>query len=220
MCARPSAADPVRAFRFVVLLLICLTGGFLTGRALWLVPPAAPPPPVDAPKRPTRMPAFELENLASGERQSSSAFTSRGLILNFWATWCTPCRKEMPLLEQVHQQGRSAVGIVGVAIDRTEPARLFLAETGISYPNLVGEADAMDAAQSFGPDFIGLPMTVVSAPGGEILDIHTGELRPDHLERYVAVLEHLAAGHLSAAAAREQLRSATKQAKEQKPASF
>jgi thiol-disulfide isomerase/thioredoxin len=190
--------------RLLLLLAVCVVAGILTGRALWQSAPA--PPAVTGA---TTVPAFELQDLASGARRSIRDWSADALIINFWATWCAPCRKEMPLLEQVHQQRHgSGLAVVGIAIDRLEPVRTFIGETGISYPILVGEQDAMAAAEAFGPAFVGLPLTVVAAPGGEILKLHVGELHASDLDLMVDVLDQLIAGRMTIAEARKRLAGA------------
>jgi thiol-disulfide isomerase/thioredoxin len=151
------------------------------------------------------MPEFRLRDLA-GQSRAIGEWSSEALVLNFWATWCAPCRKDMPLLEQLHQDRTGkGLAVVGIAIDREEPVRTFIGESGVTYPILLGEQEAMAAAESFGPSFVGLPLTVVAAPGGEILKLHVGELRAEDLTAIVSVLDRLAAGALSVAAARKAL---------------
>jgi thiol-disulfide isomerase/thioredoxin len=151
------------------------------------------------------MPDLSLPDLA-GNTRSLREWSSQALILNFWATWCVPCRKEMPLLEQVHQErGDKGLAVVGIAIDREEPVRTFIAETGVSYPILVGQEQAMAAAEAFGPDFVGLPLTVIAAPGGDIVTVHMGELDWEELAGIIDVLDRLAQGILSLTEAREAL---------------
>ena len=192
--------------RLLLLLTLCIAGGFIVGRTFW-----APPEPPSAPATTaivTHLPAFELKDL-SGVRRSIGEWSSQALIINFWATWCAPCRKEMPLLEQVHQErSGQGVAVIGIAIDDDDPVRTFVGETGVTYPILVGQQDAMTVAESFGPEFLGLPLTVVAAPGGEILKLHVGELHPDDLATILDVLDRLGAGKLSVADARKALLSA------------
>jgi thiol-disulfide isomerase/thioredoxin len=191
--------------RLLAMLALAVTAGFFAGRAYWTARQSQIP--IEAPT-PTTLPAIRLQDLG-GATRSISEWTSRSLIINFWATWCAPCRKEMPLLEQLHQE-RSATGItvIGIAIDREDPVRAFVGETGITYPILFGEQDAMAAAEAFGPSFLGLPFTVVTAPGGEILKLHVGELHPGDLQTIVSVLDQLARGTLSVAGARKALQKA------------
>ncbi len=191
-----------RTPRLLVLLVICIAAGFFTGRLLWQKPEAAPPPRA----RLTQLPDFQLMELSTGRQRPIADWRGQTLLLNFWATWCAPCRKEMPLLEQLHQErGARGPAVVGIAIDREEPVRLFVGETGVSYPVLVGQEDAMAVAESFGRDFTGLPLTVIAAPGGEIIATHMGELHPDKLAKIVEVTDALGAGNLTLAQARAAL---------------
>jgi len=192
--------------RLLVLVAACLAAGYFTGRAFWQEPPPeSPPPPARA--APLSLPDFQLTDLATGQPRRITDWRGRAVLLNFWATWCAPCRKEMPLLEQLHQErGTGGPVVIGIAIDREEPVRLFVGETGVSYPVLVGQEDAMAVAESFGPAFVGLPLTVVAAPGGEILAIHSGELHPEDLAGIVKVVDALAAGSMSLAQARATLK--------------
>jgi len=195
--------------RLAVIVALCLAAGWFVGREVWGPRPAAPVATEQAPAPPaaaaTRVPDFSLRDLA-GATRSIGEWTSRATIINFWATWCAPCREEMPLLEQVHQESAAhGVAVIGVAIDQEDPVRTFVAETGVSYPILVGEQDAMQAAEAFVPEFVGLPLTAIAAPGGEILKLHTGQIHAADLAAILEVLDRLRAGQLSVAEARAAL---------------
>jgi thiol-disulfide isomerase/thioredoxin len=189
--------------RLPLLLALCAAAGFFVGRAFWTGLPT-PPSGADA-APPAHVPAFQLRDL-SGAQRDIREWSSQVLIINFWATWCAPCRKEMPLLEALHQE-RSAEGlaIVGIAIDDEDPVRAFIGETGVTYTILVGQQEAMAVAESFKPGWVGLPMTVIAAPGGEILKLHVGELHPEDLVGIVTVLDRLRSGEMSVAEARKAL---------------
>jgi thiol-disulfide isomerase/thioredoxin len=195
--------------RLAGIVALCLVAGFFVGREVWPPGPAGPAADAAAEDPPraaaTRVPEFSLKDLA-GATRSIGEWTGQATIINFWATWCAPCREEMPLLEQVHQErGGRGVAVVGIAIDREEPVRSFVGEIGVSYPILVGQMDATAAAEAFGPDFVGLPLTAFAAPGGEILDLHVGQVHAADLARFLDVVDRLAAGTLDLAGARAAL---------------
>lgn len=151
------------------------------------------------------LPVLTLNDL-KGQPRALAEWSGRTLLVNFWATWCAPCRKEMPLLEQFQQSRDPArMQVIGIAIDRLEPVMRFLGETGVTYPNLVGEMDAARAAEQFAPGFA-LPLSVVAAPDGTVLAVHIGEIHASDLEQIAAVSDALAAGSLTAADATKQLK--------------
>ena len=143
-----------------------------------------------------RLPDLRLPDL-KGQQRALSEWSGRTVLINFWATWCAPCRKEMPLLEQFQEsQDPARLQVIGIAIDRRDPVLQFIGDTGVTYPNLVGELDATRAAEQFAVGFA-LPLSVVAAPDGTVLAVHTGEIRVSDLEQIAAVAAGLAAGTLS-----------------------
>ena len=84
----------------------------------------------------------------------------RPLIVNFWATWCEPCRREMPLLTALRQEHRAdRLEIVGIAVDFRDSVTDFLKKNPLPYPLLVGEEDGIEAAKAFGMQLV-LPFSV------------------------------------------------------------
>ncbi len=151
------------------------------------------------------LPPITLKDL-KGESRSLSEWSGRTLLLNFWATWCAPCRKEMPLLQQFQEaEDPARLQVLGVAIDRRDAVLQFLGETGVTYPNLAGEMDATRAAELFAPGFA-LPLSVVVAPDGTVLAIHMGELRAADLQQVATVAAGLGAGTLDTPSAIAALR--------------
>jgi thiol-disulfide isomerase/thioredoxin len=151
------------------------------------------------------LPAITLNDL-NGQPRALAEWSGRTLLINFWATWCAPCRKEMPLLEQFQQsQDPARMQVIGIAIDRLDPVIRFLGETGVTYPNLVGEMDATRAAEQFAPGFA-LPLSIVAAPDSTVLAVHIGEIRASDLGQIAAVADALATGTLSSRDAAKQLK--------------
>ena len=153
----------------------------------------------------TELPEFQLADM-NGDLQSITKFTGGPLLINFWATWCGPCLREMPLLESVWQEKKAqGLTIVGIAVDRQNEVNTYLETTPVTYPILIGQSDGMEAAESFGPAFVGLPFTVFVAPQGDILLTYSGELKREQLEDILATVEQVAAGELSVTDARRKL---------------
>ena len=131
--------------------------------------------------------AAEIEfELLDGGTTTVGAFLDRPLVLNFFASWCTPCITEMPALESIHQQ-RSDVAFVGLAVNDTPTrAREIVAETGVTYTT------GMDPDSTIGNayEILGMPTTLLIAPDGEVVYQHTGGLTAeqitDHLNTHLA----------------------------------
>lgn len=206
------SSKQLRFIRLTSLLLICLLGGFYASQYVSMQNARTPDPgPGSALQADItgevvhKLPDFSLSDL-NGEDRSIAEWTGRPLVINFWATWCAPCRREMPLLEALHQErGDQPIEVIGIAIDRLEPVVTFVAESGVTYPILAGQQDAMNVAESFGPEFIALPFTVFTAPGGEILLLHSGELHAGQLRRILKISDQVAAGTMAASEGRALL---------------
>ncbi len=191
----------MRALPLTLLLAACALAGF--GVHQWLgsddgsdARPASAAPP-------EQLPDFTLGD-ADGEPRALGEFLGRPLVLNFWATWCPPCVREMPLLADLHARSGDELQVLGVAVDRLEPVRYFIDDLDIRYPVLVGEQDAMDVAALFGDAFLGLPFTVFADADGRVVDIHLGEIHDDELRAAEAMLLRLARGEVDADEARER----------------
>jgi thiol-disulfide isomerase/thioredoxin len=192
--------------------------GYLTYRAL--LPPPAPETSAEsirfgedlaneseaqtAPsKLVERLPEFSLET-TDGTQRSISSWPGKPLLINFWATWCGPCLREIPMLKEF-QAGRSELQVVGIAIDQREPVLTFAEKMQFNYPILIGQNGGWDAAAAFGVEVFALPFTVFAGPDGSVLGVHTGELHPEHLENLAAVLDDLRDGKIDVATARARV---------------
>jgi thiol-disulfide isomerase/thioredoxin len=131
---------------------------------------------------PRRLPQFSLENSA-GKSTPIGSFSGKSLVINFWATWCAPCRKEIPLLETLHSEwtGRD-VSVVGIAVDTRDKVLEFANRFKINYPLLIGDQDALDAAAAFGVASPVFPFTVFTDSRGEVVALYIGELHKPQAE--------------------------------------
>ena len=127
---------------------------------------------------PDRLPDITLSNI-EGKPTALASFGGRPLMVNFWATWCAPCRREIPLLNKIRMQRKSQnAEIVGIAVDFKDEVIAFVKKTPISYPLLMGEEDGLAAAEAFGMG-MGLPFSVFVDSQNRILTIKVGELHED-----------------------------------------
>jgi thiol-disulfide isomerase/thioredoxin len=119
--------------------------------------------------------------LLDGRPLSLAALRGQVVLVNVWATWCAPCRVEMPLLEQTWQRHRAAgFVLLGASVDRGDPAdvRAFLAERGISYPVAIVGADVIQALGGV----MGYPTSILIGRDGRVQHRVMGPIGPVTLE--------------------------------------
>jgi thiol-disulfide isomerase/thioredoxin len=118
-----------------------------------------------------------------GRRQALSQWRGQVVVLNFWASWCAPCREEMPDFSDLSTKYRAnGVEFVGIAIDNAASVSQFLQQMPVSYAILVGEGAAHGLARQFGNPSGALPYTIVLDRNGDIVLSHLGRLPRDTLE--------------------------------------
>ena len=159
-----------------------------------------------APSSVAVLPDFSLANLA-GEQQSIRSWPGKPLLINFWATWCGPCLREIPMLKQL-QAARPDLQVVGIAIDKPDLVTKFAGDMQFNYAILVGQNEAWAAAGALGVNIFALPFTVFTAGDGSILGVHTGELHAEHLEAFRDTVDALAAGSIDVTEARRRIADA------------
>jgi thiol-disulfide isomerase/thioredoxin len=156
-------------------------------------------------KIPDRLPQFSLGD-RSGKATPISAFAGKSLVINFWATWCAPCRSEIPLLQALNTEwaGRD-VSVIGIAVDYRDKVVQYAERLKIGYPLLIGEQDALDVAATFGVDSPVFPFTVFTDRRGEVVTLFVGELHRPQAELILAAVHDLDQGLIELPAARQAI---------------
>lgn len=130
-------------------------------------------------------PGFSLPDL-SGKMRNMNEWNGKVTVVNFWATWCPPCRKEMPaFLELQEKYGTRGLQFVGIALDEKGKVQDFVDTMGVDYPILLGGDDAIKASEDYGNRLGALPYTVVVDREGYIVQTYRGEVSQDSLERVI-----------------------------------
>ncbi|MBS0432625.1 MAG: redoxin family protein [Proteobacteria bacterium] len=119
-----------------------------------------------------------------GRPQRLSQWRGQRVLLNFWATWCAPCRKEMPELSAA-QKKHPQVRIVGVAMDQPQAVREYLKQTPVDYSMLIGIDASPDPSQQFGDNVGALPYSVLIGVDGRVLRSKLGPFDTGELEHWL-----------------------------------
>ena len=169
-------------------------------------PDSAPAPAPPTQTTSTRGPPLMLpESVAlpdsNGKLHRLAEYRGRPLVLNFWATWCEPCRREIPLLQALHQERGGSVQIVGVAVDFQADVLKYAGARGITYPLLMGERDGLAAVNALGMD-TAFPFTVFADAQGNIIAVKRGELHADEARLILGEVTAVDSGRTGLADAR------------------
>jgi thiol-disulfide isomerase/thioredoxin len=130
----------------------------------------------------------DLPEIAGG-RATLERWHGKVIVVNFWASWCPPCREEIPGLVRIQQKfATNGLQVVGIAVDSVDKSRQAAGEMGISYPVLVAEVQIIDVTRRLGNRAGGLPFTVVLDRDGRLVTTHLGLLSEAQLERLIKPL--------------------------------
>jgi len=125
----------------------------------------------------------------AGKRRRLIEWQGRVMVCNFWATWCAPCREEIPLLVAAQQQyAKRMLQIVGIGIDRADKISEFAAQLKITYTLLVADSNVIDTMRQLGNRSGGLPFTVVLDRRGAVAKTRLGALKPGELDQILVPL--------------------------------
>ena len=145
----------------------------------------APPDPVAAGQRVLAARLLGID----GQVQPFAQWRGKILVVNFWATWCAPCREEIPGFIQFQERYRAeGVQFVGVAIDQKERVVPYAREMGINYPLVVGGMETLEFSRELGNRASVLPFTLILDRGGKVKMAQVGLLRPEKLEAVIKPL--------------------------------
>ena len=210
---------PSRGLAAALVIVLGIWAGFITrshrtpNRQSAVVVPAGEASPSEvaldndeappAPQIPARLPPFSLHDL-NGKSTAVARWKGTALVLNFWATWCGPCRREIPLLNSLAQRHLD-ITFVGVAVDQPDQVKRFAQQFKISYPLLVGEQDALDVAAKLGMESPVFPFTVFADRNREVVTLFIGELHQTQADLILAAMQDVDQNRLTLAQAQRQI---------------
>jgi len=133
-------------------------------------------------------PTFELKD-SEGELRNVDEWNGKVLLVNFWATWCPPCKKEMPgFIELQDKYAADGFQVIGIALDDPDSVRDFADTLGVNYPVMAAEYAGLELSKAYGNHIGALPYSVFVGRDGKITHTHTGELRKKQLEDIILPL--------------------------------
>jgi peroxiredoxin len=212
-----------RAFGLVALIAVAAAAGYFIQQSRVpkspLKPVAEAPAPVAAPAAdgqpaaaqapvartlPNVLPTFTLKD-RDGKPRTLADWKGKTLVVNYWATWCPPCIREIPLLSKLRKDHQSrGVEVIGIAVDIRDDVLAFAAKKSLDYPLLIGEDDGLAAVTAMGMDPT-FPFTVFADREQRIVALKVGELHEDEAELILDRIAKVESGALELPAARKEI---------------
>ena len=172
----------------ISILLIAAASGFGLQRVLTISDTHDLPavlPPTDKSVIGEVRPAFELKDI-EGKLRNINEWNGKVLLVNFWATWCSPCKKEIPVFMELQEQyATKGFQVIGLAVDNETAVKDYATTISINYPVMAAEIAAMEISQRYGNQINVIPYTVFVARDGKIVLTRPGEISKKEAEEII-----------------------------------
>ncbi|MEE9354692.1 MAG: TlpA disulfide reductase family protein [Methylococcaceae bacterium] len=135
-----------------------------------------------------QLPSFSLPDL-TGQKRNIEEWKGKVLVINFWATWCPPCLKEIPDFVALQQQmGSQGLQFIGIALEEVETVTDFVKANSINYPILIGDQDGVMLSKKMGNVVSSVPFSVVIDRENNIVARQLGAFTPAEIKKVVIPL--------------------------------
>ena len=166
---------------------------------------ALSPAPATGGGLPGQLPEFSLHD-REGKLRSIREWDGKSLVINFWATWCAPCRREIPMLTALNKErARENIEVLGIAVDFRDQVVAYADKIGLDYALLIGEQDGLDTMAKFGLASAGFPFTVFTDNKGRVVTGHIGELHAAEAKVILDAVTRINTGRLDMDQARAEI---------------
>jgi peroxiredoxin len=130
----------------------------------------------------SQRPGLTLPDI-DGQTRAIDEWNGKVLLVNFWATWCPPCKREIPAFIRLQERyGEAGLQVIGIAIDQVDLVRDFATAMGVNYPLLVGELGSAEVTEAWGNRYGTLPYSVLVDREGRVAATKLGELTETEAE--------------------------------------